>query len=60
MCRLIEEYTDQRVTEVQEKTKAEIIVQMLQSGLSYEDVARILSMSVEEVKESESLVMVNV
>ncbi len=55
MCGLIEEYGDQRAAEVQEKTRAEIIVQMLQSGLSYEDVARILKMPVDRVKELESL-----
>lgn len=59
MCGLIEEYADQRAAEVQEKTRAEIIVQMLQSGLGHEDVARILKMSVDKVKELENLVIVN-
>lgn len=52
MCGLIEEYGNQKKAE----GKAEIIVQMLQSGFSYEEVARILSISVDEVKELKSLV----
>ena len=55
MCELIAEYGDQKKAE----GKAEFIVQMLQSGLSYEDVARILKLPVDKVKELENLVMVN-
>ncbi len=55
MCGLIEEYGDLKKAE----GKAESIVQMLQSGLSHEEVAKILSMSVDKVEELESLAMVN-
>lgn len=55
MCELIEEYGDLKKAE----GKAETIVQMLQSGFSHEDIARILKMSVDKVKELESLVMMD-
>lgn len=59
MCGLIEEYGDLKRAEGKAEGKAESIVQMLQSGLSYEDVARILKMPMDKVKELESLVLAN-
>ncbi len=59
MCELIEEYGNLKRAEGIAEGIAESIIQMLQSGLSYEDVARILKMPVDKVKELENLVITN-
>ena len=46
--------------EARMEAKAEVIVQMLKGGLSYEDIAKILSISADEVKEMEGFAPTNI
>lgn len=51
MCRAMEEMRDKAVAEATKKFAKEIAVELLATGDSYEKIARVTKLSVEEVKE---------
>ena len=62
MAEYMSYYADQAdiKAEARKEAKAEIIIQMLKSGFGYEDVARILNISADEVKDMESFTPANI
>ena len=52
VCRIVEEYGDERVAEAATEAKSEVVESLLQDGsLSVEDIAAIVNVPLERVKQ---------